>query len=105
MRSVASRKASRIAALVALNALLAAAILVVPMARRADGQGMTGRARATYSMTGGNIAGSDMGVLHIIDETNQEMVSMMWNEKTKTLIPIGYRNLAQDSAGSTRVRP
>lgn len=97
--------ASRISALVALNVLLVAAILVVPMARSAQGQGGGNRARATYSMAGGNIAASDMGVLHIIDETNQELLSVMWNEKTKTLTPVGYRNLAADAAGSLRVRP
>lgn len=97
---------SRIAALFALNALLLGAIIVLPLAHSAEGQaGIVSRGRATYSMAGGNIPGTSMGALYIVDETHEEMIGVVWNEKTKSISSFGYRNLAADSAASGRVRP
>ncbi|MSR29465.1 MAG: hypothetical protein EXS03_07835 [Phycisphaerales bacterium] len=96
----------RIIALAGINASLVAAVVIVALSRDADGQaGVASVGRATYSMAGGNIDGTDMGVLHIVDETHQEMASVMWNDKQRTLTPIGFRNLAADSAGAGRLRP
>ncbi len=97
---------SRIAALFALNALLLVAIVALPLARSADGQaGVVSRGRATYSMAGGGIPATGMGALYIVDETHEEMIGVVWNEKTKSISSFGYRNLAADSAASSRVRP
>ncbi|MSR70116.1 MAG: hypothetical protein EXS17_07215 [Phycisphaerales bacterium] len=97
---------SRIVALFALNALLIVAILVLPLASSADGQaGVFSRGRATYSMAGGNIPATSMGAIYIVDETHEEMIGLVWNEKTKSISSFGYRNLAADSAASARVRP
>ena len=93
----------RIIALAAVNCLLLGLIIAIPMTSRATGQ--AGPGRATYSMAGGNVDSTDMGVLHVVDETHQEMVSLIWNDKSRTLTPIGYRNLAADSAGAGKLRP
>lgn len=97
---------SRLATLSIVNGLLLAAIIALPLARRADGQeGSNIRSHATYSMAGGNVGGTANGALYIVDETHEEMISVMWNDKARVLTPIGYRNLAADSAGSSRPRP
>ena len=97
---------SRIKALLAVNAVLLTAIVVLPMARSADGQsGPISRGRATYSMAGGTVPATAMGALYIVDETHEEMIGVMWNDKTKSISSFGYRNLAADSASSARVRP
>lgn len=97
---------SRLAALAILNGLLLTAIIALPMTRRADGQEGSGtRSHATYSMAGGNISGLATGALYIVDETHDEMISVMWNDKSKILTSLGYRNLAADGGASARPRP
>jgi len=94
-----------IVVLALVNAALAFALVIVALSRGAGAQGSVPLGRATYSMAGGHIADTDMGVVHIVDETHQEMVSLLWNDKQRTLVPVGYRNLAADSAGAGRLRP
>jgi len=106
MRAPKQPRSPRFAALLAANLILAGAIVVVPFARSAVGQeGGAVRSISTYSMAGGNIGGSDAGVLFIVDETHEEMISIMWNEKSRLVVPIGYRNLSVDAAGGGRPRP
>jgi hypothetical protein len=101
-----SIRSTRLKALIATNLLIAAAIVALPFARSAIGQeGGAVRSISTYSMAGGNIGGIDSGVLFIVDETHEEMISLMWNEKSRLIVPIGYRNLNADAAGSGRPRP
>jgi len=96
----------RVKAWIAANLLIAVAIVVVPLARSATGQEGGGiRSISNYSMAGGNIGGVDAGVLFIVDETHEEMISLMWNEKSRLIVPIGYRNLNADAAGGGRPRP
>jgi len=97
---------SRLAAFSIVNGLLLVAIIALPLTRRADGQeGMKIRSHATYSMAGGNVGGTANGAIYIVDETHDEMISIMWNDKARVLTPIGYRNLAADAGGSARPRP
>ncbi|MSR44336.1 MAG: hypothetical protein EXS15_03130 [Phycisphaerales bacterium] len=97
---------SLIVALALTNGALVAALIAIPMTPRADGQdGVGTRSRATYSMSGGNIPGVANSALYIVDETHEEMISVLWNDKTRSLTAIGYRNLAADGASSLRPRP
>ena len=97
---------SRLAALTILNGGLLLAVIALPLARRADGQeGMGMRSHSTYSMAGGHVSGIASGAIYIVDETHDEMISVMWNDKSKVLTSIGYRNLAADSGTSSRPRP
>jgi len=106
MTPLKSIRSPRLKALIAANLLIAAAIVGVPFARSAIGQeGGAVRSVSTYSMAGGNIGGIDAGVLFIVDETHEEMISLMWNEKSRLIVPIGYRNLNVDAAGGGRPRP
>jgi hypothetical protein len=95
---------SSLAALVSLNALLLAALAWVEWSPRAQAQSMS-RTRASYAMTGGTLMGVSQGVVYIINETDQELIALMWNERTKQFQGLGYRNIAADLSSVQRVRP
>ena len=96
----------RLLALTILNAAILVAIIALPLTHKAEGQdARTARSHATYSMAGGNVGGFATGAIYIVDETHDEMISLMWNDKSKVLTSIGYRNLAADSGASTRPQP
>ena len=96
----------RLLALTILNAAILVAIIALPLTHNAEGQdGRTTRSHATYSMAGGNVGGFATGAIYIVDETHDEMISLMWNDKSKVLTSIGYRNLAADGGASVRPQP
>ena len=96
----------RLFALTILNAAILVAIIALPLTRNAEGQdARTTRSHATYSMAGGNVGGFATGAIYIVDETHDEMISLMWNDKSKVLTSIGYRNLAADGGSSVRPQP
>lgn len=95
---------SSIAALISLNGLLIAALAWVEWSPRAQAQAMS-RTRASYAMTGGTLMGVSQGVVYIVNETDQELIALMWNERTKQFQGLGYRNLAADLSTAQRVRP
>ena len=97
---------SRILVLTILNCALLLAIIALPFTSEAVGQeARTMRSHATYSMAGGNVGGFATGAIYIVDETHDEMISLMWNDKSKVLTSIGYRNLAADGGASVRPQP
>jgi ABC-type transporter Mla MlaB component len=49
--------------------------------------------------------GVSQGVVYIINETDQELIALMWNERTKQFQGLGYRNIAADLSSVQRVRP
>lgn len=91
-------------ALIALNALLLAGIALVEFAPRAGAQAVS-RTRSSYAMTGGSIMGVSQGILYVVNETDGEIVALMWNERAKAFQGLGYRNIAADLMSSQRVRP
>ena len=95
---------SSLAALVSLNGLLLGALAWVEWSPRAQAQSAS-RMRNSYAMTGGTLMGVSPGVLYIINETDQELVALMWNERTKQFQGLGYRNIAADLVTGQRVRP
>jgi hypothetical protein len=38
------------------------------------------------------------GVVYIVDEANQEVVAVMWNETIRQFTGVGYRDLKSDAA-------
>ena len=96
----------RLFALTILNAAILVAIIALPLTQNAEGQDARAtRSHATYSMAGGNVGGFATGAIYIVDETHDEMISLMWNDKSKVLTSIGYRNLAADGGASARPQP
>lgn len=88
------KRKRNIHALVILNALLLGALGFVTFTPTAGAQS---RRNGLYTLVGGTANGQVQGVAYIVDEVNQEMVAITWNEGTKTLNGLGYNNLAQDA--------
>jgi hypothetical protein len=89
-------------ALLALNAGLLAALAYVNLAPKADAQ--AARAAGRYGIVGGWVLNCDPEVAYIVDESNQEIVAVYWDERVKKFSGIGYRNLINDSATFQKTR-
>lgn len=96
----ASRKVS-VRALLALNGALLAILAAVTFApgNKAEAQA---RGRGEYTMVAGGLPNIDSDGIYIVDVANQEMVIMAFNQQSKVLDGIGYRNLALDAENQRR---
>lgn len=88
------RKRNAVSGLIALNALLLGALAFVTLSPSAGAQA---RRNGLYTLVGGTANGQVAGVAFIIDEVNQEMVALSWNEGSRQLTGLGYANLAVDA--------
>jgi hypothetical protein len=87
--------------LLALNAfllLVLAAVTLAPGAHAQAGGRPTARARGEYTMVSGRIVGGNSHAVYVVDTTNQEMLALLWNQSSRALDVIGYRNLSADAA-------
>jgi hypothetical protein len=84
-----------------LNAALLAVLGIVAFGSAAGAQA---RGRGEYTMVAGGVPGTDSAALYIVDVANQEMIIMTYNQQTKVLDGVGYRNLAADAANAARGR-
>ncbi len=55
------------------------------------------RVRGEYSVVGGSTLGGITSTLYVLDSANREMIALKWNDNTKALEGIGYRDLDLDS--------
>ena len=97
----AHRPASTFRSLLVLNTLLLALLGGVTFGSSADAQS---RARGHYTMVAGGVNGATSSAVYIIDVVNQEMIAVAYNQNTKRLDGIGYRNLAYDATARTERR-
>ncbi|MBM4111755.1 MAG: hypothetical protein FJ253_00020 [Phycisphaerae bacterium] len=88
--------------LVVLNALLLGALAYVTFNPTANAQA---RRNGLYTIVGGTVNGQPAGVAYIVDEVNQEMVAISWNEPNRILTGLGYANLATDAQRAAASRP
>lgn len=95
-------RAGGVPALIALNAALLAALGWVSWSGRAVAQAP---ARSDYTMVAGGVANSGISALWVVDQTREELVTLMWNPATARLDGIGYRNLASDASSLLRGQP
>lgn len=95
------QKVSTFRSLLVLNTLLLAILAAVTFGPSADAQS---RARGHYTMVAGGVNGSTSSAVYIIDVINQEMMAVAYNQNTKRLEGIGYRNLAYDATARTERR-
>ena len=72
--------------------------LASPLAAQARGGD---RPSGDYSVVGGSTLGSHANVIYILDAANRELVALRWNDSTKALEGIGYRDLVADLSGET----
>ena len=86
--------------LVAVNAALLLLLGAVTLAPSSNAQRGSSRARGEYTMLSGRATGSSSHVVYILDSSNQDMVAVRWNESTKSLDNIGYRDLKEDAQAS-----
>ncbi|MFI4917007.1 MAG: hypothetical protein ACIAS6_10945 [Phycisphaerales bacterium JB060] len=85
-------------ALVALNAGLLLALGVVSLAPAATAQ-QAQRPRGEYLLLGGQMTGSPSSGVHVIDTSNQEMITLKWDQSRQAFDGLGFRDLRQDAQG------
>lgn len=90
--------------LIALNVVLVVLLGVVTFSA-VGVSGQPGRVQGEYTAVGGRIQGGNSNAIYVLDATNQELVALRWNETTKALEGIGYRNLAQDAQAAAGGAP
>lgn len=90
--------------LIALNLALLAVLALVTFASGPVQAGAQARGRGEYTMVAGGAPGTDAAAVYIVDVANQELIAITYNQQTKQLDGIGYRNLAADAAALTRSR-
>ena len=92
-----ARTPSPLRGLVIVNAALLLLLGAITLAPSSNAQRGGGRARGEYSMVSGKVSGSSAHVVYLVDSSNQDLVAVRWNESTKSLDSIGYRDLKDDS--------
>ena len=81
-------------ALIVLNVILLAVLAFVSLGPSAGAQ--SGRSRGQYLMVGGKYVMNQAGVAYILDQSNQELISVSWNDTTKILTGVGYRSISKE---------
>lgn len=89
------RKARR--GLIVVNIALLLVLAAVAWAPGSYAQRGGGRARGEYTMVAGKVTGSTAHAAFIVDSSNQDMVVVRWNETSKSLDALGYRDLKEDA--------
>ncbi|MFN0134127.1 MAG: hypothetical protein ACKVW3_16555 [Phycisphaerales bacterium] len=84
-------------ALVLLNVVLGGLLVAISLAPSAQAQRGGGRGRGDYTLASGRIQGGNSNAIYVVDAGNQELVALRWNESTKGLEGIGYRDLRADA--------
>ena len=80
-------------ALIYLNALLLVVLGLVTLGPGAKAQAV--RSRGQYLMVGGKYVLNQAGVAYILDQSNQELVSLSWNDGSKNLFGVGYKSISK----------
>ena len=88
--------------LLALNALLILALLVVTFAPAARAQQRASRPRGEYTMVPARALGFTEASVWIVDASNQEMIVMRYDRSAKQLRFLGYRSLEVDAKAAGR---
>tara|TARA_E500000318_G_scaffold85651_2_gene81757 strand:- start:16124 stop:16456 length:333 start_codon:yes stop_codon:yes gene_type:complete len=84
--------------LVALNLALLAILGLVTLSPQVGAQmeGNDMRVRGVYTVIGSDTLGETASTIHVLDSANREIVSLRWNESTKALEGLGFRDLVRD---------
>ena len=81
-------------ALLILNTVLLIVLGVVTLGPSAKAQNT--RSRGQYIMVGGKSVINQPGVAYILDQSNQELISVSWNDTSKILTGVGYRSISKE---------
>lgn len=84
--------------LVALNIALLCVLGVVTLTPQVGAQSsnQSMRVRGEYTVVGGSTIGENSSTIYVLDSANREVVSLRWNDSTKALEGIGFRDLVRD---------
>jgi hypothetical protein len=85
--------------LIALNVALLALLGAVVLSPASFAQ-RSARARGEYTMVSGKIVGGNANAIYILDASNQEVLAARWNESSKAIDVLGYRDLQADAQAS-----
>ncbi len=83
--------------LIAVNAGLAALLLILTLAPDGAIGQPAQRARGEYTVVGGKIRGGPGNAIWVVDSANQELVALRWNDARNQLEGIDYRDLNADA--------
>lgn len=95
---VPPRSAQR--ALIVLNVVLLASIVLIAVARPAGAQASNppgARARGDYALVAGRSNSGGPSVVYVIDANNQEMVALRWDQSNRQMTGVGFRSIAGDA--------
>lgn len=97
-RPVRGRRPRR--GLIVLNVALLSALGLVTFAPGAGAQMGTqnARVRGDYSIVGGSTIGGVSSAIYVLDSANRELIALNWNDSTRSLEGVGYRDLSRDSS-------
>ncbi|MBO6514311.1 MAG: hypothetical protein JJ974_10140 [Phycisphaerales bacterium] len=94
MNTGRTRKSNAVAR---LNIGLAAGAVVLAVVGMAGAQSTQSRRNAgQYTCVGGQTLGGYTNVIYVLDSANREMVALQWNDTTKQLDGVGFRDLVED---------
>ncbi len=80
-----------------MNLVLACGAVVLAVVGIAGAQPSDSRrVGGQYTCVGGKTIGGYTNVIYVLDSANREMVGLRWNDGTKQLEGIGYRDLVED---------
>jgi len=84
--------------LVALNLVLLGVLGVLTFSPQVGAQmgGEPMRVRGEYTLVGSETLGETASTVHVLDSANRELVSLRWNDSTKALEGLGFRDLVRD---------
>ncbi len=85
--------------LATLNLVLLGVLLLGGLGKSAQAQ-QVARARGRYGMVSGVVQNVYPGVVYIVDESNQDMVAVTWNETTQRFDGFDYRDLKSDTSNN-----
>ena len=84
--------------LVVLNLALLTVLGVVTVSPRVGAQmgNSEMRVRGEYTLVGGDTLGENASTIYVLDSANRELVSLRWNDSSKVLEGLGFRDLVHD---------
>lgn len=89
------------AAMVNIGLIGAISTAVIVGATVAQSDGIERRMGGSYTCVGGATSGGHANVVYVLDTANRELVALQWNDTTKQLEGVGYRDLVADLTKET----
>lgn len=91
-----SRARSSLSGIAKLNLGLAAGLVLAIVGYAGAQSSETRRVGGQYICVGGATSGGYTNVIYVLDTANREVVALRWNDGTKQLDGVGYRDLVDD---------